>query len=98
MFVISGVWIGSTSRSLAPHMAREFHLDDLQLGWVFSALVIGYARFHVVGTVWFVIARKGSEEHTWVSEREAEWIAQGIGTRPKESRFPWRIMLPMRMF
>lgn len=27
------------------HIAREFHLSNTQLGWTFSAFVIGYAIF-----------------------------------------------------
>ena len=29
----------------APSIEREFHLDHIQLGWVFSAWVVGYALF-----------------------------------------------------
>jgi len=28
-----------------PSIEREFHLDHIQLGWVFSAWVVGYALF-----------------------------------------------------
>lgn len=30
-------------------IAREFHLSDVQLGWVFSAFVVGYALFQAPG-------------------------------------------------
>src|SRR5579884_3206668 len=30
-----------------PSIEREFHLDHIQLGWVFSAWVVGYALFQV---------------------------------------------------
>jgi len=33
----------------APSIAREFHLDNLQLGWIFSAFALGYAVFQIPG-------------------------------------------------
>ena len=30
-------------------IAREFHLSNVQLGWVFSAFVLGYALFQAPG-------------------------------------------------
>ena len=54
-----------------PSIEREFHLDHIQLGWVFSAWVVGYALFQApsgrladrfgprrilfLGTVWWAI-------------------------------------------
>lgn len=33
----------------APTIAREYHLDNLQLGWIFSAFALGYAVFQLAG-------------------------------------------------
>ena len=33
----------------APTIAREFHLNNLQLGWIFSAFALGYAAFQLAG-------------------------------------------------
>ena len=32
-------------------LGREFKIDDTQLGWVFSAFLIGYAAFQIPGGV-----------------------------------------------
>jgi ACS family glucarate transporter-like MFS transporter len=47
IFVISGVaYLDRVNLSIAgPTIAREFGLDDLHLGWVFSAFLVGYALF-----------------------------------------------------
>jgi MFS transporter, ACS family, glucarate transporter len=47
MFVISAVsFLDRVNISIAgPSIEREFHLDHLQMGWVFSAWVLGYALF-----------------------------------------------------
>lgn len=33
----------------APSIAREYHLNNLQLGWIFSAFAVGYAVFQLAG-------------------------------------------------
>jgi ACS family glucarate transporter-like MFS transporter len=51
LFAISAVaYVDRVNISIAgPSIAREFHLDNIQLGWVFSAFVIGYAVFQTPG-------------------------------------------------
>ncbi len=51
MFVISAIaFLDRVNISIAgPTIAREFHMDNVQLGWVFSAFVLGYALFQAPG-------------------------------------------------
>ena len=73
MLVISAVsYLDRVNISIAgPSIEREFHLDHIRLGWVFSAWVLGYALFQApsgrladrfgprkiltLGTVWWAI-------------------------------------------
>ena len=73
MLVISAVsFLDRVNISIAgPSMEREFHLDHIQLGWIFSAWVLGYALFQApsgrladrfgprrilfLGTVWWAL-------------------------------------------
>ena len=51
MFVVSAIaYLDRVNISIAGHyIAQEFHLDNIQLGWVFSAFVLGYAAFQAPG-------------------------------------------------
>jgi ACS family glucarate transporter-like MFS transporter len=51
MFVISAVaYVDRVNISIAgPTIAREFGLDNIHLGWVFSAFLAGYALFQTPG-------------------------------------------------
>ncbi len=51
MFVVSAIaYLDRVNISIAGHtIASEFHLDDVQLGWIFSAFVLGYALFQTPG-------------------------------------------------
>jgi MFS transporter, ACS family, glucarate transporter len=51
MFVISTIaYLDRVNISIAGHsIQEEFHLNNLQLGWVFSAFVLGYAVFQAPG-------------------------------------------------
>ena len=51
IFLISAVaYIDRVNISIAgPDIQKEFHLDNVQLGWVFSAFVLGYAIFQAPG-------------------------------------------------
>ena len=51
MFAISAIaYLDRVNISIAGHsIQQEFHLDNLQLGWVFSAFVAGYALFQAPG-------------------------------------------------
>jgi ACS family glucarate transporter-like MFS transporter len=51
MFVISAIaYLDRVNISIAGNAIREeFHLDNIQLGWVFSAFVAGYALFQAPG-------------------------------------------------
>ncbi len=51
MFVVSAIaYLDRVNISIAgPTIAREFHLDNVQLGWIFSAFVLGYALFQAPG-------------------------------------------------
>jgi ACS family glucarate transporter-like MFS transporter len=73
MLVISAVsFLDRVNISIAgPSIEREFHLDHIQLGWVFSAWVLGYALFQapsgrladrfgprtilLIGTIWWTV-------------------------------------------
>ncbi|HTS12665.1 MAG TPA: MFS transporter [Candidatus Limnocylindrales bacterium] len=73
MLVISAVsYLDRVNISIAgPSIEREFHLDHIHLGWVFSAWVLGYALFQapsgrladrfgprkilLLGTVWWAV-------------------------------------------
>ena len=73
MFVICAVaYLDRVNISIAgSSIEREFHLTDVQLGWVFSAFLLGYAAFQApggrmsdrfgprrviaIGTVWWAI-------------------------------------------
>ena len=73
MLVISAVsYLDRVNISIAgPSIEREFHLDHIRLGWVFSAWVLGYALFQapsgrladrfgprrvlLLGTVWWAV-------------------------------------------
>jgi ACS family glucarate transporter-like MFS transporter len=74
MFAICAVaYLDRVNISVAgPSIERDFHLTDLQLGWVFSAFLLGYAVFQApggrmadrfgprrviaVGTVWWALS------------------------------------------
>jgi ACS family glucarate transporter-like MFS transporter len=49
LFVLSAIsFLDRTNISIAgPQLSREFHLGNQQLGWVFSAFLIGYAGFQI---------------------------------------------------
>ncbi len=51
LFILSAVgFLDRTNISIAgPAIRNELHLDDVHLGWVFSAFLIGYAAFQVLG-------------------------------------------------
>jgi ACS family glucarate transporter-like MFS transporter len=51
IFVVSAIaYLDRVNISIAGQsIAREFHLNNVQLGWVFSAFVIGYAIFQAPG-------------------------------------------------
>jgi len=51
MFVVSAIaYLDRVNISIAgPTIAQEFHLDNVQLGWIFSAFVLGYALFQAPG-------------------------------------------------
>jgi len=51
MFVISAIaYLDRVNISIAASsIEKEFHLDHLQMGWVFSAFVLGYALFQAPG-------------------------------------------------
>jgi len=51
MFVMSAIaYLDRVNISIAgKSIAHDFHLDDVQLGWVFSAFVLGYALFQAPG-------------------------------------------------
>jgi MFS transporter, ACS family, glucarate transporter len=51
MFLLSAVaFLDRTNISIAGGFIRdELRLDNIQLGWIFSAFLIGYAAFQVVG-------------------------------------------------
>ncbi|HZT30037.1 MAG TPA: MFS transporter [Bryobacteraceae bacterium] len=51
MFVMSAIaYLDRVNISIAAqHMQKDFHVTDIQLGWVFSAFVIGYALFQAPG-------------------------------------------------
>jgi len=51
MFVISAIaYLDRVNISIAgPSLEREFHLQHVQLGWIFSAFVLGYALFQAPG-------------------------------------------------
>jgi len=54
MFAISAIaYLDRVNISIAgSSIEREFHLEHLQLGWVFSAFVLGYALFQAPGDGW----------------------------------------------
>ena len=51
MFVVSAIaYLDRVNISIAgPTIAKEFRLDNVQLGWIFSAFVLGYALFQAPG-------------------------------------------------
>ncbi len=51
LFAISAIaYLDRVNISIAGHsIQQEFHLDNIQLGWVFSAFVLGYALFQAPG-------------------------------------------------
>lgn len=51
IFIISAIaYLDRVNISIAgPSIAKEFHLDNVHLGWVFSAFVLGYAFFQAPG-------------------------------------------------
>jgi ACS family glucarate transporter-like MFS transporter len=51
MFVVSAIaYLDRVNISIAgPTIMQEFHLSDIELGWVFSAFVLGYAFFQAPG-------------------------------------------------
>jgi MFS transporter, ACS family, glucarate transporter len=54
LFVLSAVaFLDRTNVSIAgPFIQRELGIDNIHLGWIFSAFLLGYAAFQVVGG-WF---------------------------------------------
>ncbi len=51
LFVISAIgYVDRVNISIAAQsIAKEFHLNNVQLGWIFSAFVVGYALFQAPG-------------------------------------------------
>lgn len=51
LFVLSAVaFLDRTNVSIAgPSIQRELDIDNIRLGWIFSAFLLGYAAFQVVG-------------------------------------------------
>jgi len=51
MFVVSAIaYLDRVNISIAaPTIMQEFHLSDIELGWIFSAFVLGYASFQAPG-------------------------------------------------
>jgi ACS family glucarate transporter-like MFS transporter len=51
LFVLSAVaFVDRTNISIAgPSIQNELRLDNIHLGWVFSAFLVGYAAFQVIG-------------------------------------------------
>ena len=51
MFLVSAIaYLDRVNISIAGQaIAKEFHLDHVHLGWVFSAFVLGYALFQAPG-------------------------------------------------
>jgi ACS family glucarate transporter-like MFS transporter len=51
MFVVSAIaYLDRVNISIAgPTIMQEFHLSDIELGWIFSAFVLGYAAFQAPG-------------------------------------------------
>lgn len=51
MFLVSAIaYLDRVNISIAGQViAKEFHLDNVRLGWVFSAFVVGYALFQAPG-------------------------------------------------
>src|SRR4051812_20355232 len=51
MFVVSAIaYLDRVNISIAGQaIAKEFNLSNVELGWVFSAFVLGYALFQVPG-------------------------------------------------
>jgi MFS transporter, ACS family, glucarate transporter len=51
MFLVSAIaYLDRVNISIAGQaIAKEFHLDNVQLGWIFSAFVLGYALFQAPG-------------------------------------------------
>lgn len=78
MFAISAIaYLDRVNISIAgPSIQRQFHLDNIELGWVFSAFVAGYALFQApggrladrygprnilaLGTVWWAVFTAGT--------------------------------------
>jgi len=54
MFVISAVsYLDRVNISIAGPLDRAgFHLDHIQMGWVFQRLVLGYACFKAPAAAW----------------------------------------------
>lgn len=96
LFVISAVaYLDRVDISIAGQaIASEFHLNNIQLGWVFSAFVLGYALFQApagriadlfgprivlsLGVVWWALF---SSMITFVSPRLLPMIVVLIGIR-----------------
>ena len=57
MFLISAIaYLDRVNISIAGQaIQQDFNLDDVQLGWVFSAFVLGYALFQVPGDAWPIV-------------------------------------------
>jgi ACS family glucarate transporter-like MFS transporter len=53
LFVLSTIaFLDRTNISIAgPEIAREFHIDNSHLGWIFSAFLVGYAAFQIPGGI-----------------------------------------------
>jgi ACS family glucarate transporter-like MFS transporter len=53
LFVLSTIaFLDRTNISIAgPEIAREFHIDNSHLGWIFSGFLVGYAAFQIPGGI-----------------------------------------------
>jgi ACS family glucarate transporter-like MFS transporter len=78
LFVLSAVaYLDRTNISVAGvQMAREFGMDRIQLGWVFSALLLGYAAFQVPAG-WLAV-RYGPRKTLGIGL--VWWSVFGVGT------------------
>ncbi len=92
MLVISAVsYLDRVNISIAgPSIEREFHLDHIRLGWVFSAWVLGYALFQVGAQILLVVRATagiagGAEQHNNSLDM---WFAQTPGLLVAAPAFP----------
>ncbi len=54
MFIVSAIaYLDRVNISIAGHTIMEqYHLSTVDLGWIFSAFVVGYALFQTPGAAW----------------------------------------------